>query len=60
MIETLPKGWIITKLENCTRILDGFRKPINSKERNKRIAGENTNDLFPYYELAVESMIMEI
>lgn len=49
MSEILPKGWVITKLENCARILDGYRKPINSKERNKRIKGKDLNELFPYY-----------
>jgi type I restriction enzyme S subunit len=49
MMETLPKGWVTTKLENCTRILDNFREPVNSKERNKRIKGKNIEDLFPYY-----------
>ncbi len=45
----LPKGWVISRLENCTKILDNFRKPINSKERAIRIEGKNVLDLFPYY-----------
>ena len=49
MSEVLPKGWVISRLENCTKILDNFRKPINSKERAKRIEGKNVLDLFPYY-----------
>lgn len=49
MSETLPQGWVITELEKCTRILDSYRVPINSKERNKRIADKTINDLFPYY-----------
>lgn len=45
----LPKGWIEIKLEKCTHILDGYREPVSSDERNKRIAGKPINELFPYY-----------
>lgn len=45
----LPKHWEVKKLGEVCRILDGKRKPINSDERNKRIAGKAKNDLFPYY-----------
>ncbi|MDM8516325.1 restriction endonuclease subunit S [Desulfobacterales bacterium HSG16] len=49
MMEGLPKGWIVTDLENCTQILDKYRKPISLKERNKRIADKKEEDLYPYY-----------
>jgi len=49
MREGLPKGWIETRLERCSHILDGYRNPISSDERNKRIAGKSENELYPYY-----------
>ena len=49
MSNRLPKGWVMTELDNCSKILDNFRKPINSKERTKRITGKNINELFSYY-----------
>jgi type I restriction enzyme S subunit len=45
----LPKGWKYAKLGEVCEILDGKRKPINSSERNNRIAGKKKNQLFPYY-----------
>src|SRR3989304_5273122 len=45
----LPGGWVWARLENCIEILDGQRVPINSEERNKRIAGKATSELYPYY-----------
>ena len=45
----LPKGWTICQLEQVVEILDNFRKPINTNERNARIANKQEKDLFPYY-----------
>ena len=47
--ENLPAGWTICRLEQVADILDNLRKPINSNERNLRIANKNKNELFPYY-----------
>ena len=47
--DVLPEGWEIKKLESLADILDFQRKPINSKEREKRIQGKSDNKLFPYY-----------
>lgn len=47
--DVLPEGWELKKLENLADILDSQRKPINSKEREKRIQGKSDNKLFPYY-----------
>ena len=47
--DVLPEGWEIKKLESLADILDSQRKPINSKEREKRIQGKSDNKLFPYY-----------
>ena len=41
--------WIFLPLDNVTEICDANRKPINSKERQNRIAGKSINDLYPYY-----------
>jgi type I restriction enzyme S subunit len=43
MEKKLPIGWIETKLELATEILDNLRKPINSTERGGRIGN------IPYY-----------
>jgi len=48
-IPSLPLGWIWEKLENCIEILDRQRIPINAEEREKRIAGKATSELYPYY-----------
>ncbi|TAG31363.1 MAG: hypothetical protein EAZ35_04040 [Sphingobacteriia bacterium] len=45
----LPKGWQIKKLGEVCNVLDNLRKPINSTERQQRIAGKNQSVLFPYY-----------
>lgn len=45
----IPKGWTIAKLEEVCEILDGKRKPINSKERANRISGKQQSELYPYY-----------
>ena len=45
----LPKEWNWSKLGEAVQILDNLRKPINSSERQKRIAGKSENELFPYY-----------
>lgn len=43
------KDWITAPLEEVAQVLDNLRKPINSKERRKRIEGKNESELFPYY-----------
>ncbi len=45
----LPEGWVWTKLEECVDILDNRRVPINSDEREQRIAGKDQSELYPYY-----------
>jgi type I restriction enzyme, S subunit len=45
----LPEGWTVCCLENVAKVLDYLRKPINSNERNSRIANKHENELFPYY-----------
>lgn len=45
----IPKGWQRKKLGEVCIVLDNLRKPINSSERQKRIAGKSHDDLFPYY-----------
>ena len=45
----LPAGWAICQLEQVIEILDNLRKPINTNERNARIANKQEQDLFPYY-----------
>lgn len=50
MIETiLPKSWVLTELENIIEVKDNLRKPVNSSERQTRIAGKSKNQLYPYY-----------
>ena len=45
----LPEGWAVCCLENVAEVLDNLRKPINSNERNSRIANKHESELFPYY-----------
>ncbi|MCA2716242.1 MAG: restriction endonuclease subunit S [Microcystis sp. M169S2] len=45
----LPQGWKWVELENVVDILDKHRKPINSTERQSRIEGKTSNQLYPYY-----------
>ena len=45
----MPEGWTVCCLENVAKVLDNLRKPINSNERNSRIANKHENELFPYY-----------
>jgi type I restriction enzyme S subunit len=45
----LPKDWKWVKLGEAVQVLDNLRKPVNSSERQKRIAGKSENELFPYY-----------
>jgi type I restriction enzyme S subunit len=46
---SLPTSWKIVDLDKACEILDRYRKPINSKDRNKRIKGKSENELFPYF-----------
>lgn len=42
-------GWKYIPLCKGVEILDAIRKPINAKERNRRIEARKTLELFPYY-----------
>lgn len=42
-------NWKYLPLSKAAEICDNLRKPINSKERNERIAGKSVSELFPYY-----------
>jgi len=48
-LHELAGGWVWTRLESCIEILDSQRVPINADEREKRIAGKPTSELYPYY-----------
>ena len=41
--------WNILPLEEIAEICDVLRNPINAKERQKRIAGKNPLELYPYF-----------
>ena len=45
----LPKGWKRATLDAIADVLDFEREPINSSERESRIAGKSDADLYPYY-----------
>ena len=47
--ESLPKNWVLVKLDNICEILDRQRIPVNVRDRDDRIAGKDKNQLFPYY-----------
>ena len=42
-------AWEYIPLEKAVDIYDSQRKPINNKERAKRIEGKSFDRLFPYY-----------
>ena len=46
-VDRLPAGWAEFPLYAICEILDSRRKPVNSKEREKRV--EKTKTLYPYY-----------
>lgn len=43
------KQWEIALLSDVVEIFDTYRKPVNAKERQSRIAGKKETELFPYY-----------
>ncbi len=45
----LPNGWCATRLAVVSICLDYLRKPVNSTERDQRIADKPQSELFPYY-----------
>ena len=48
-IRDIPKHWEVKKLGEVCDILDNLRRPINSTERQQRIAGKRESELYPYY-----------
>jgi type I restriction enzyme, S subunit len=49
MSSIMREDWIECTLDEVCEVLDNLRKPINSTERNERIKGKDTSELFPYY-----------
>ena len=47
MEHQLPKNWSRCKLKDFVKILDSCRKPVNSKEREKRLLSAKIT--YPYY-----------
>lgn len=47
--KSIPKHWYTLKLGEVCDVLDNLRKPINSIERQNRIAGKSQAELYPYY-----------
>jgi len=45
----LPGGWVWTRLADCVDILDSQRVPVNATEREARIQGKQSSELYPYY-----------
>lgn len=45
----MPQFWTTTPLETLVDILDSQRVPLNNDEREKRIAGKEPEQLYPYY-----------
>ena len=46
---SMYSSWPFVPFIEAVDILDNLRKPINSKERQKRINGKTAKELFPYY-----------
>lgn len=49
MATSFPNEWISTKLGAVVEVLDAMRIPVNNSERQLRIEGKPTSELFPYY-----------
>lgn len=49
MNSELPSNWLRVNVGDVVEVLDSEREPINSAEREGRIAGKSINQLFPYY-----------
>jgi len=47
--QELPVGWAVAPLEAVVEILDSIRVPVNTTERDRRIAGKEKQALYPYY-----------
>ena len=45
----MREDWIEALLPDVCEIKDNLRKPINNKERSKRIQGKSIDELYPYY-----------
>lgn len=45
----IPATWLPKRLGEVATCLDYMRRPINSTERELRVAGKSTSELFPYY-----------
>ncbi len=48
-LNNIPKHWQVKKLGEVCQVLDNLRKPINSVERQQRIAGKRQSELYPYF-----------
>lgn len=44
-----PAGWSLARLADVMVCLDYMREPINGTERDKRIEGKSTRELYPYF-----------
>ena len=44
-----PKGWVNAALHEVCDVLDYRRIPINKAERDRRISGTRSDNLYPYY-----------
>jgi type I restriction enzyme S subunit len=45
----VPTGWVATRLASVAVCLDYLREPVNGTERQRRIAGKDPSELFPYF-----------
>lgn len=45
----MPKNWVEKYLGEVCEILDGFRKPVNARERAQRISNKDQKNLYPYF-----------
>lgn len=48
-LNNIPKHWQVKKLGDVCQVFDNLRKPINSAERQQRIAGKRQSELYPYF-----------
>ena len=48
-LRDIPGNWAIASLHEVCEVLDSRRVPISKAERDNRVSGKQSDDLYPYY-----------
>jgi len=55
----IPSHKQLKKNGKVCNVIDNLRKPINSTDRQKRIAGKREEELYPYYGATGEFILIK-